>query len=60
MFTLAVSGLFWGPLVVAIMGGLLVSTFLTLVVAPVTYAILFGIKVQGKTETEDLVPLASH
>jgi len=43
LFTLAISGLFWGPLAVAIMGGLIVSTFLTLVVAPTLYAILFNI-----------------
>ena len=29
LYTLAISGLFWGPLAVAIMGGLIVSTFLT-------------------------------
>ena len=43
LYTLAVSGLFWGPMAVAIMGGLIVSTFLTLVVAPTLYAILFNI-----------------
>jgi len=43
LYTLAVSGLFWGPLAVAIMGGLIVSTFLTLVITPTLYAILFGI-----------------
>jgi multidrug efflux pump subunit AcrB len=44
LFTLAISGLFWGPMAVAIMGGLIVSTFLTLVVTPTLYAILFKIK----------------
>jgi len=43
LFTLAVSGLFWGPMAVAIMGGLIVSTFLTLVVGPTLYAILFNV-----------------
>jgi multidrug efflux pump subunit AcrB len=49
LVSLAVSALFWGPLAVAIMGGLIVSTFLTLVVAPVTYAILFGLKYETPT-----------
>jgi len=47
LFSLATSGLFWGPLAVAIMGGLIVSTFLTLVVSPVMYAILFGVKYEA-------------
>ena len=42
LYTLAISGLFWGPMAVAIMGGLIVSTFLTLVVGPTLYAILFN------------------
>jgi multidrug efflux pump subunit AcrB len=33
---------FWGPMAVAIMGGLLVATLLTLVVLPVLYMIAFG------------------
>jgi multidrug efflux pump subunit AcrB len=43
LYTLAISGLFWGPMAVAIMGGLIVSTFLTLVVGPTLYAIFFNI-----------------
>ncbi len=43
LYTLAISGLFWGPMAVAIMGGLIVSTFLTLVVGPTLYAILFNV-----------------
>lgn len=58
LFTLAISGLFWGPLAVAIMGGLIVSTFLTLVVAPVTYAILFGIKYETPTSPPKTVKVA--
>jgi Cu/Ag efflux pump CusA len=58
LFTLAISGLFWGPLAVAIMGGLTVSTFLTLVVAPVTYAILFGIKYETPTSPPKTVKVA--
>ncbi len=44
LVTLAISGLFWGPMAVAIMGGLIVSTFLTLIVAPTLYALFFNIK----------------
>jgi len=43
LYTLAISGLFWGPMAVAIMGGLIVSTFLTLVVGPTLYAIFFNV-----------------
>jgi multidrug efflux pump subunit AcrB len=43
LYTLAISGLFWGPMAVAIMGGLIVSTFLTLVIGPTLYAIFFNI-----------------
>ncbi len=51
LFSLAVSGLLWGPLAIAIIGGLIVSTFLTLVVAPVLYALFFNIKfVQNSPE----------
>jgi multidrug efflux pump len=50
LFTLAISGLFWGPMAVAIMGGLIVSTFLTLVVAPVLYAIFFNINTSPRQE----------
>ncbi|PCI29236.1 MAG: hypothetical protein COB67_04435 [SAR324 cluster bacterium] len=46
---LAISGEFWGPLAMTITGGLLVSTTLTLVVIPVLYAILFGIKITDTT-----------
>jgi len=52
LFSLATSGLFWGPLAVAIMGGLIVSTFLTLVVSPVMYAILFGIKFEAPSSPD--------
>ena len=44
LYSLAASGLLWGPLAVSIMGGLIVSTFLTLVIAPVLYSIFFNIK----------------
>ena len=35
---------FWGPMAIAIMGGLLVATVLTLVVLPALYGLFFGIK----------------
>jgi len=37
-------GEFWEPMAISIIGGLLVSTVLTLTVIPVIYAILFGVK----------------
>lgn len=37
-------GEMWEPMALAIMGGLLLSTILTLCVIPVLYAILFGVK----------------
>lgn len=35
------NSIFWGPMAVAIMGGLVVATLLTLLLIPVTYAIFF-------------------
>jgi multidrug efflux pump subunit AcrB len=35
---------FWGPMAFAVMGGLLVATVLTLIVAPALYVLSFGIK----------------
>ena len=35
---------FWGPMAVAIMGGLIVATFLTLLALPAMYAAAFRIK----------------
>jgi multidrug efflux pump subunit AcrB len=35
---------FWGPMAIAIMGGLAVATFLTLVNLPALYVLLFGIR----------------
>ncbi len=51
LFPLAISGDFWGPMAVTIMGGLLVSTMLTLVVIPTLYAIFFRVKYE-KVEIE--------
>jgi hypothetical protein len=36
--------IFWGPMAIAIMGGLLVATILTLVYVPSLYAVVFGIR----------------
>jgi multidrug efflux pump subunit AcrB len=38
--------IFWGPMAIAIMGGLLVATLLTLIFLPVLYVLVFG----GKRE----------
>ena len=35
---------FWGPMAVAIMGGLIVATVLTLLFTPALYALLFGVR----------------
>jgi len=35
---------FWGPMAFAIMGGLFVSTLLTLIVLPALYVAIFGAK----------------
>ncbi len=39
-------GEMWEPMALAIMGGLIISTLLTLGVVPVIYALLFGVKVE--------------
>ncbi|WP_428563713.1 MAG: efflux RND transporter permease subunit [Solidesulfovibrio sp. DCME] len=39
---------FWGPMAVAIMGGLLVATVLTLLFTPALYAMIFRIRCPGK------------
>ena len=38
---------FWGPMAVAIMGGLIVATFLTLLALPAMYAAWFRVKAKG-------------
>jgi multidrug efflux pump len=35
---------FWGPMAISIMGGLVVATGLTLVFVPALYALWFGIR----------------
>ena len=41
------------PLAAVIMGGIIVFTFLTLVVAPVTFAILFGVKCEAQAPPKE-------
>ena len=41
---------FWGPMAVSIMGGLLVATLLTLVFLPTAYVAMFGTKTKAKAE----------
>lgn len=43
------SSVFWGPMAIAIMGGLLVATALTLVFVPALYALWFKVKVTSTT-----------
>jgi multidrug efflux pump len=42
---------FWGPMAMAIMGGLSIATFLTLMNLPALYVLMFRVK---KTETEEV------
>jgi multidrug efflux pump subunit AcrB len=44
--------IFWGPMAIAIMGGLLVATLLTLIFLPVVYVMVFG----GSREVPPAVP----
>ena len=48
--------LFWGPMAITIMGGLLVATILTLLVVPALYALWFRVR---EDETE-AVPAHDH
>jgi multidrug efflux pump len=45
--------LFWGPMAITIMGGLLVATVLTLLVVPALYALWFRVR---ENETEAVPP----
>jgi multidrug efflux pump len=48
--------IFWGPMAITIMGGLLVATVLTLVVVPALYALWFRVPVDERADT----PAVSH
>lgn len=52
LFPLAISGLFWGPMAVTIMSGLVASTFLTLVVIPILYAIMFRVNTKESDNSQ--------
>ena len=41
---------FWGPMAVSIMGGLLVATLLTLIFLPTAYVALFGNETKPQAE----------
>ncbi|CUV66064.1 RND efflux transporter [Sulfurovum sp. enrichment culture clone C5] len=42
-----ISSVFWGPMAIAIMGGLIVATALTLVFVPALYAAWFKVRIDG-------------
>ena len=44
---------FWGPMAVSIMGGLLVATLLTLIFLPTAYVAWFGTDSKPHSETFD-------
>jgi multidrug efflux pump len=44
--------IFWGPMAITIMGGLLVATILTLLVVPALYALWFRVPRSASTEAE--------
>jgi multidrug efflux pump len=46
------SSIFWGPMAISIMGGLVVATGLTLVFVPALYALWFSVKPVGWVEQE--------
>jgi hypothetical protein len=45
--------IFWGPMAIAIMGGLLVATVLTLVVVPALYALWFRVRADERAGAPD-------
>jgi multidrug efflux pump len=51
--------LFWGPMAITIMGGLLVATVLTLLVVPALYALWFRVR-ENETEDEALHDAAAE
>ena len=46
---------FWGPMAIAIMGGLTVATVLTIFFVPALYAAWFGLKREAAARDGDLV-----
>ena len=43
---------FWGPMAVAIMGGLIVATLLTIFFLPALYELVFDRRGHGRTQAE--------
>jgi multidrug efflux pump subunit AcrB len=50
------SSVFWGPMAIAMMGGLIVATVLTIFFVPALYAAWFRIARQGVPETNEPTP----
>ena len=50
---------FWGPMAISIMGGLVVATGLTLVFVPALYAAWFGVKREGEGSPPPPLPINS-
>jgi multidrug efflux pump len=55
MIPLATS-IFWGPMAITIMGGLLLATVLTLLVVPALYAIWFRVRVDEPSKVSPMQP----
>ena len=49
-----ISSVFWGPMAVAIAGGLFVATILTLLVLPSMYAAWYKVQLEAKTSDTHL------
>jgi len=45
--------IFWGPMAITIMGGLLVATALTLLVVPVLYSLWFRVRSDETVDAHD-------
>lgn len=50
---------FWGPMAISIMGGLVVATALTLVFVPALYAAWFRVRRDSPAQASDLVPVTA-
>jgi multidrug efflux pump subunit AcrB len=51
---------FWGPMAVAIMGGLIVATALTLLALPAMYAAWFRVEMRDKPQSPETEPFAEE
>jgi multidrug efflux pump subunit AcrB len=51
---------FWGPMAIAIMGGLVVATALTLVFVPALYAAWFRVRRDSAAQVPAAAALATH